>query len=178
MRLRRMDGGKLKRVFRDDGRVVDPEAFKSRKYSVSFNLSLVFLVLFAIADAVGGIVAAIYRETLVLICTVIILVLLLSVFVVLPLSVLKRRRLQRELPLWLEDAFPATATAREIDRFYVRLHTLIRLEICFEKDGKQYAVQSAYNEGFCRYAGKTLDVLYSPKYDKTIIVRVRGERGE
>ncbi|MBO4989747.1 MAG: hypothetical protein J6D37_05395 [Clostridia bacterium] len=121
---------------------------------------------------------------------------MIAVFIALPFSIacgcyllIWYYRWNRKVDLWLQDAVHLEAKCEEMSRSRIgRSGTGYKILVRFRYDGKRRTVYSGrrrkgklMTEGgfggiYYYYAGRVVDILYSPKYDQVMLLRLPERR--
>ncbi len=91
--------------------------------------------------------------------------------------VLYYKKLYKNIALWLNDAVKIKAFVRRMDEIGLN-YKPFQVEFSFEINGKEYKRLSAYgglivglNKRYIKYHNKTVNILYSPKYDQVMLLK-------
>lgn len=106
--------------------------------------------------------------------------------------VIRNEKRRKEIMLWLDDAVELQGYVRElahIDGYLelppFRIKTAIKVRVEFKYDGKKLYCDSrekilggegdGYSNIWAYYVGKKVDILYSPKYDEVIMLKLSND---
>lgn len=99
-----------------------------------------------------------------------------SEFVILCYILWYHQNLHKKIELWLEDAVETIAIAQWVTEFNLSkpFKVLFKFRIGdeeFEKVNSTSGIMMFYNKIFIKYDGKSVRILYSPKYDEVLILK-------
>ena len=85
------------------------------------------------------------------------------------LMLIKPYKLRKEIYLYLDDAVPLYAKVKRVGRSLGPWSPTMKARVEFSYKKENY-VKSGYLAAFSKYANKTVDILYSPKYDEILFL--------
>lgn len=87
------------------------------------------------------------------------------------------KKLYKNISLWLNDAVKTKAFVRRMDEISLN-YKPFQVEFSFEIEGKEYKRLSTHgglivglNKRYIKYHNKTVNILYSPKYDQVMMLK-------
>lgn len=86
------------------------------------------------------------------------------------LMLIKPYKLRKEIYLYLDDAVPLYAKIKEVGRSSASWFTTVKIRVEFSYKKEKHVKYSEYSAAFLKYANKTVDILYSPKYDEILFL--------
>ncbi|MDE7395855.1 MAG: hypothetical protein K2M95_07035 [Clostridiales bacterium] len=100
------------------------------------------------------------------------------------LSILHNEKIRKELILWVEDAIETDAYAKEIGRQFPAFSpAIVKIRVSFKINGMQFLRESiagpigafSWQKGhqaiWRKYANRSIQILYSPKYDQVMVLK-------
>lgn len=160
-----------------------------KKIIIPYIILIIMCAALAIIDIVMSIIRYVNNDTISISSFLSGLFLFPSIAAILPLVLFilihRNEKIRRDIYVWLDDAVELNAYCRNIGVKESMFIKLIKLQVEFEFDGKNY-VRTTENEkrgildygspvgyfsGVSKYANKEVKILYSPKYDEVMILK-------
>ena len=149
-----------------------------RIYNGIWTLFFYFSFVLGGLVAIGLVAIAIYENNMLYLLGEWFLILFCSILI---WMIIKYRKINKKIDLWITDAVELNATCKCIDKDFGGTRTLYRIMVRFyyndapiirkSGDCRNENVKSGFDRVFRKYLDKKIKILYSPKYDQVLILK-------